>query len=132
LRLHHAAGGETLKKEKVTVSIDGGPEVPFPSKAAEKEIAEKIVKPIVQTNLQGGEVPVEKDYETKNYEIWTTPKLTVKFGEESLEKVRGMKGKDQTKTIARKIRIKADADELLPGEYDRESKQLIAAVQKGY
>lgn len=106
--------------------------VPFGSKAAEKEIEEKIVKPIVQKDLHGGEVPVEKDYETKNFMIWTTPKMTVKFGEESLEKVLGMKGKDQTKTIARKIRIKADADELLPGDYDRESKQLIAAVQKGY
>lgn len=120
------------EKAKTTMSIDGGPDIPFPSKAAEKEI-EKVLKPIVQQDLHGNDVPVDKDYETKNYDIWSTPKLTVKFSEESLEKVQGMKvAKDQTKAIRQKIRVRPTAEELLPGEYDRESKQLIAAVQKGY
>lgn len=125
------AGGEKLKKkEKTTMSIDGGPAVPFPSKAAEKEI-EKAVKPIVQTNLHGGEVPVETDYETKEYVLISSEKLFVRFSEESLDKTLGLKEAETKKAILRKIRIKAEK-ELMPGEWDRQSKLLVEAARKGF
>lgn len=85
-----------------------------------------------QKDLEGKTIPVETDEEDKHYNIWRTAKLQVRFSDEAIGKLSQLKPKDQGKAIAKKVRIRPDADELLDGEYDAQSRRLVEAVRKGY
>jgi hypothetical protein len=140
LRLDRAAGGEKLKKkEKTTMSIDGGPAVPFPSKAAEKEIekaltyglaepvATEVRKRLRQKDLEGGILPdvTRETEEQPPLNVFRAGRFVIKLTDDALERVLTKK-KDQTSS-AKEIELKrwvqgrakiTGADPIGIGEYD--------------
>ena len=135
------AGGENIakKKEKTTMRIDGGPAVPFPSKAADKEIekaltyglaepvAAEVRKRMRQQDLEGGILPdvTRETEEQPPLNVFRAGRFVIKLTDDALERVLTKK-KDQT-NATKEIELKrwtqgrakiTGADPIGIGEYD--------------
>jgi len=121
------------------MSIDGGPAVPFPSKAAEKEIekslthglaepiAAEVRKRMRQQDLEGGLLPdvTRETEEQPDLNVFRAGRFVIKLTDDAMERVLTKK-KDQT-TNAKEVELKrwvqgrakiTGMDPVLIGEYD--------------
>jgi hypothetical protein len=127
------------------VSVNGGPAVPFPSKAAEQVIGEMVGKHVQQLDLEGKPLPepdVEDDDETevREFTIYRSNGLVFRMGSEGLEKALEVKkkesvsdSKDRIKLLVQnRSKVMSGMRPLDPNRWDAGTRAIYERIMSGH